>query len=76
MPDGNQLPLSGWVVASTISWSLAGPVLLGVYLDWQFGWSPWATVAGVLVGMAACLTLLVRLNNRRKDSPPADGGRL
>jgi F0F1-type ATP synthase assembly protein I len=73
-PGGNQAPLAGWVVASTISWSLAGPVLIGAFLDWQFGWSPWATVVGVLLGMAACMTMLLRLNTRTKGAPPGPPG--
>ena len=70
MSGGEEPPFSQWAVAAQASSSLLGPVGLGLLLDTQFGWSPWATVTGVIVGFVGCLTLLIRMA-KRGDKPDA-----
>ena len=62
--DDDRLPLSGWAVASATSSSLIGPVILGILLDTWLDWKPWATIAGVLLGLLGCLALLIRMNRQ------------
>ena len=50
------------------------PIAVGVYLDNTFGWSPWATVAGAVLGlvggMAHLLLMLKRYEDRRPPERP------
>ena len=66
MNGDDQPPNQGWAIASQVSSSLIGPVILGVVLDSQLGWTPWATIIGIVLGLAGCMTLLIRLANRRE----------
>ena len=61
---GSPPPIQGWVFASQITSSLVGPVLLGVLLDWQLGWRPWGTLAGIGVGLLGTLSVLIHLQRR------------
>jgi F0F1-type ATP synthase assembly protein I len=74
MPSDDLPPLSGWAVASTVSTSLIGPVVLGILLDVSFGWTPWGTIVGVLFGLFSCLALLIRLQRSRGGSGDTEGG--
>ena len=58
-PDPQERRL--WAVAMSASSTLTGPALLGILVDWVLNSWPWATVAGVLVGMAGLFMLLLRL---------------
>jgi len=55
---------------------MVAPIAIGVYLDNRFGWSPWATVIGVVVGlvggMAHMLLMLKRHEEGRSPRPPRD----
>lgn len=64
--NGDEQPqMKGWAIASQISSSLIGPVILGVVLDSELGWTPWATLSGIALGLVGCMFLLIRLSNRR-----------
>jgi len=74
MPGDDQVPLSGWAVASVVSSSLIGPVIAGVLIDSATGSKPWGTVVGVLLGLVGCLAMLIRMQNRNQGGgagPPA-----
>jgi hypothetical protein len=46
------------------------PIGLGVALDYWLGWTPWATVAGAVIGFAGGLYhLVLMLNKESRDSP-------
>jgi predicted Kef-type K+ transport protein len=49
---------------------MAAPVALGAYLDSTFGWSPWATAAGAVLGLAGGLTHMVFMLKRNEDRRP------
>ena len=53
-----------WMFASTAGSSLVAPVILGVLLDINFGWTPWATFVGLALGIISCLGILVISANR------------
>ena len=64
MNGGDGPSMKGWAFASQISSSLVGPVVLGVLLDSEFGWAPWATLAGIGLGLFGCMFFLIRMKNR------------
>lgn len=44
------------------------PIALGAFLDYRFGWAPWATVAGVALGLVGGVAHLVTLAGRQNQS--------
>ena len=44
---------------------------IGVWLDYRYGWSPWATIGGLAVGFAGGATFLRELIRRgsRSETP-------
>ncbi len=64
MSDGDQRPTQQWGIASSAGSSLVGPVILGVLLDTQLGWTPWATLTGIFVGLLGCVAILIRMTKR------------
>ncbi|MCL6448675.1 MAG: AtpZ/AtpI family protein [Armatimonadetes bacterium] len=54
-----------FALASTVSFQLAVPILLGVfggrYLDERFGTQPWLMITGLFLGLAAGVTGVVRV---------------
>lgn len=65
----------GLAQASTAVAQMVVPILLGVWLDSRYGWSPWGLVVGTLVGVVGGFLSLVRLarkQGRSGDRPPAN----
>ncbi len=58
MAGGGEPPFSQWAIAAQASSSLIGPVIIGLVLDSQLGWTPWATLSGVVVGFVGCISLV------------------
>jgi hypothetical protein len=61
---GDGPPAQQWAVAAQASSALVGPVVLGVLLDWQLGWTPVGTLSGIGVGLVLLMTLLIRMVKR------------
>ena len=61
---------------SLLASDLIGPTIIGVFLDWQFGWKPVATLIGLGVGLVAFTYHLVLIARRlsRDDPPSSDRG--
>ena len=70
MPAGPLDPkrLAFYMSLSQIGLEMVGPLVVGLILDDQFGWSPWGAVIGAVIGPVAGLGHLVLLLNR----PPSD----
>jgi hypothetical protein len=50
---------------------MAAPVAVGMVLDSYFGWAPWATAAGAVIGLAGGLThMVLMLGRAEKQRPP------
>ena len=49
---------------------LIGPVMIGIFVDIQYHWSPWSTLAGLAMGMVLCLSILIRMARRSGDDDP------
>ncbi len=40
------------------------PIILGLVLDYQFGWMPWATVVGAILGLIGGISHLVVISSQ------------
>ncbi len=52
------------------------PIAVGVFLDDRYGWSPWATLTGAVLGLVGglwhMLLMLKRHEDGRSGRPPRD----
>lgn len=53
------------------------PMILGLFLDYHFGWTPWATVVGFILGFVGGFThMLMMLKHHEAQGgsrPPGEG---
>ena len=59
--------LSKALALSQIGMEMVVPIILGLVVDYYFGWLPWATVVGAVLGLIGGLAHLVQLT--KKDVP-------
>jgi len=52
-------------VLSQIGLEMAAPVGIGAALDYYFGWGPWASIAGAILGLVGGMAHLLAILNRR-----------
>jgi len=75
-PSSPDRDLGFYFALSTTGIEMVAPIALGAYLDSAFGWSPWATVTGAVVGLVGGLThmliMLKRREERQASKPPRD----
>jgi F0F1-type ATP synthase assembly protein I len=71
----NTRDLQFYYLLAQTSFEMVAPIGLGLFLDWYFGWRPWATVAGAALGLVGGIGHMVILINRHQDeaSPPDSG---
>lgn len=53
------------------------PMIVGIFLDYYFGWTPWATVIGLAVGAVGAMThlvLMTRQHDAEERRPPEGPG--
>ncbi len=43
---------------------MVAPIILGLALDYQFGWMPWATVVGAILGLIGGISHLVVISSQ------------
>jgi F0F1-type ATP synthase assembly protein I len=51
------------------------PIVVGIYLDGRYGWSPWGVTVGAVLGLVSGLTHLVWLSNRESATPKNQSSR-
>jgi F0F1-type ATP synthase assembly protein I len=68
MPSDPAPPMRNWAAMAQAGTALTGPVLLGIILDLTLNWSPWGTLAGILLGLVACVAQLIQLSKRNLDA--------
>ncbi len=55
---------------------MVAPLVLGVFLDYQYGWKPWATIGGFVLGMVGgffhLLVMLQKHEAQNRGKPPGD----
>jgi F0F1-type ATP synthase assembly protein I len=49
---------------------MAAPIGLGIFLDFYFGWKPWATISGALLGLVLGITHLALFSRTVYDQNP------
>lgn len=49
--------------------SLGVPMYAGWWLDDRYGWSPWALLAGILLGMVSVFSMLFKLARMSGGKP-------
>ncbi len=72
MPDRKEM--GRYLALSQIGLEMVVPIVVGLVVDHYLGWTPWASVAGAVLGMCGGLVHLVHLLNKMdaKDSSPSD----
>jgi F0F1-type ATP synthase assembly protein I len=63
-----------YVALSQIGLEMVAPIVIGLLLDHYLGWTPWALVAGAVLGLVGGFMHLVHLLNKMdsKDSSQSD----
>lgn len=69
--DTNWGPMLGLGLQVAVGVGLG--LLVGMWLDKRFGWTPWGLVCGAALGFAGGLYNLVREGMRANRDPPARG---
>ncbi len=59
-----------WLLAATAGSTLVGTVVGGLLLDLQFGWTPWGTLIGLILGCFSCISILMRAAKLAREEPP------
>ena len=70
LPDSKEMKF--YLSLAQVGTEMVGPLLVGLLLDWMFGWLPWATVVGAVLGfvggMAHMISLLTRHDREEEQS--------
>lgn len=74
--DPNKARELGYYYAlAQVGFEMAAPVGLGWWVDDRFGFFPWLTVIGTMLGLALGVThLLLMVARHDRDQPPRDKG--
>jgi F0F1-type ATP synthase assembly protein I len=72
MPDRKEM--GRYVALGQIGMEMVAPIIIGLFLDRYLGWTPWALIAGAVLGLCGGLAHLVHLLNQMdtKDSSRSD----
>jgi F0F1-type ATP synthase assembly protein I len=72
LPDRKEM--GRYVALGQIGMEMAVPIIVGLALDHYFGWTPWAAVAGAVLGLVGGFAHLIHLLNQMdaKDSSGSD----
>jgi hypothetical protein len=65
LPDPKKLGI--YFALAQVGMEMAAPVVIGILLDQNLGWTPWATVVGAVVGFVGGLVHLVAILNRSNE---------
>ena len=71
-PDRKEM--ERYVALSQIGLEMVAPIVVGLLLDYYLGWTPWALVAGAILGLVGAFVHLVHLLNKldSKDTTQSD----
>lgn len=72
LPDRKEM--GRYVALSQIGLEMVVPIVAGVLVDYYLVWTPWATIAGAVLGLCGGLVHLVHLLNKMdsQDSSRSD----
>jgi len=65
-PDPRQL--GRYLALSQVGLEMVAPIGLGIWLDSVLNWTPWLTVAGVVLGLTMGFYHLVVLTSQKNDT--------
>jgi F0F1-type ATP synthase assembly protein I len=65
LPDPKQV--GAYLLLAQVGVDLVAPIIVGLIIDQSLGWTPWATVAGAVLGLVGGLYHLVVIVNRPKN---------
>lgn len=72
LPDPQRMGL--YVALGQVGLEMVAPVVLGLFLDSHFDWSPWGVIGGAVFGLVGGIMHLVailnRLNGPDSSQPP------
>jgi len=60
----NPRELGRYFALAQVGLEMVAPIVLGLFLDRQFGWGPWGVVAGAVLGLVGGFSHLVHMLNR------------
>jgi F0F1-type ATP synthase assembly protein I len=63
----NPKEMGRYLAIGQIGLEMVAPIILGLLLDYQLGWMPWATVVGAILGLAGGISHLVVISNRSEN---------
>ena len=78
MPEGqpDSKELGYYFTLAHVGMEMVIPMVVGIVIDRYMGWSPWATVTGVVLGFTGGIVHLIVLASRpdpkRRSGPPGD----
>ena len=75
-PPPNSREMGYYLALAQIGTEMVAPMLLGVWLDYWRGWTPWATIIGLVVGFGgglAHLVLMVQKHDAEERHKPPGG---
>ena len=74
-PNGdNSGAARGLIYITSAVAQFVAPLLIGIWLDGKYGWSPWGLIAGGTIGAVGGIAVLVAMN-RKLNRELRDGGR-
>ncbi len=59
LPDSKELRF--YLALAQVGTEMVAPLLLGLLLDWLFGWLPWATVIGAVLGFVGGMMHMISM---------------
>lgn len=66
---------AAWYLAlGQVGLEMVAPIILGLWLDYEYGLRPWCTIGGVVLGFVGGLGHLILMTNRRQNQTKANGG--
>jgi F0F1-type ATP synthase assembly protein I len=69
----NPKEVGRYFTISQVGMEMVAPIVLGLILDYQFGWMPWATVIGAVLGLVAGISHLVVISNQGQKEQRSQG---
>jgi F0F1-type ATP synthase assembly protein I len=72
MPSLGPQDLRRLALPAQVGMEMVAPIVLGLVIDYQFGWLPWCTVVGAVLGFVAGVGHLILIATRMNDPPGAE----
>jgi hypothetical protein len=74
-PPPSPREMGYYFALAQVGFEMIAPMLVGIGLDYAFGWTPWATVIGLILGFVGGLVHLVHMVNKHDAQERRPPGR-